>query len=183
MTIKYLKIIAVMVLLKISQPAIAQRFIEREGYVRFYSEAPLENIEAVNNSGLSVFNMETGDIAFTIPIKKFEFEKSLMKEHFNENYLESEKFPNGTFTGKITGFEINGDEQNLKAEGTMTIHGVSKEISVSGTGLLSNNSIILKSVFQVKLKDYNIKIPKVVLYNVAEEVEVTIEFKYTPYDK
>ncbi len=158
-----------------------QKYIARNGYVRFFSEAPLENIEAINQEGLSFFETSTGKVAFTIPIKNFEFEKSLMQQHFNENYLESERYPNSTFQGNIAGFSEVEGKQDLKATGKMTIHGITQDISVAGMGVIEGDHILLEASFPIKLEDYKIKIPRVVLYNIAEEVEVTIKFKYVPY--
>lgn len=169
----------------ISEESLGQKYIARKGFVRFFSEAPLEDIEAINGQGLSIFETSTGHIAFTIPIDQFEFEKKLMQQHFNENYLESEKYPNSTFKGEIIGFsdaEAVG-KQDLKAKGEITIHGITREITVTGTGVKRDNHIVLESTFPVALKDHNIKIPRVVLYNIAEIVEVTIKFEYVPYEE
>jgi len=162
---------------------LGQRYIARNGYVRFFSEAPLEDIEAVNQEGLSIFQTSSGKIAFTISIEHFEFDKKLMQQHFNENYLESEKYPNSTFQGEIVGFSAVSGKQELKARGKLTLHGVTREISVTGTGFQEGDRIVLEASFPIKLVDYNIKIPKVVMYNIAEEVEVTIKFEYVPYEE
>jgi len=165
----------------ISHEIFGQRYIARNGSIRFFSTAPLENIEAINNQGLSVVDISSGEIAFTIPITGFEFEKNLMQQHFNENYMESERFPNSTFKGKIFGFTDSSKDQPLKASGDLTIHGVTKNITVNGTGYFAEDKIILKASFPIKLADYKIKIPKVVFYNIAEVVDVSIEFEYAPY--
>ena len=171
-----------MSLLFLAVDVYGQRFIEKNGYIRFFSEAPLENIEAVNTEGMSLFDTATHEIVFNIPIKGFEFEKSLMQKHFNENYLESDKYPKSTFKGKIIGFTPGVGNQNLTAEGDLTIHGITKKVTVEGTGEINENNILLKADFQIKLEDYKIKIPKVVMYNIAEVVDVTIEFNYKPYE-
>jgi polyisoprenoid-binding protein YceI len=155
----------------------------RNGYVRFFSEAPLENIEAINQEGLSIFETSSNEIAFTIPIKGFQFEKKLMQKHFNENYLESEKYPNATFKGEIRGFSKTTGKQELTAVGEMTIHGVTREIFVDGVGYIDGDKIILEASFPIELADYKIKIPKVVLYNIAEVVDVTIKFEFVPYEE
>jgi len=167
------------------QNAMAQKYIARNGYIRFFSGAPLEDIEAINQEGLSIFETSSGEIAFTIPIDQFEFEKKLMQQHFNENYLESEKYPNSTFKGEIIGFsetEVNS-KQDLKATGEITIHGITRDITVTGTGSIKDHHIFLEAKFPVTLKDFQIKIPRVVLYNIAEVVEVTIRFEYIPYEE
>ncbi len=159
-----------------------QRFIARNGYVRFFSEAPLENIEAVNTEGMSLLDTATNEIVFNIPISDFEFDKSLMQKHFNENYMESDKYPKSTFKGKIVDFKPGSKRQNLTAEGDLTIHGVTKRVKVEGTGEVNDHNIVLKAEFPVKLEDYKIKIPRVVMYNIAEVVDVTIEFEFVPYE-
>jgi len=166
----------------INHDLFGQRYIARDGYIRFFSEAPLENIEAVNQKGLSIFESSSSDVAFTIPIVQFEFEKKLMQQHFNENYLESEKYPNATFKGAINGFTDTSGDQDLSAVGEMTIHGVTREIKVSGKGVKEGNKIIFEASFPIDLAEYKIKIPKVVLYNIAEVVDVSIRFEYVPYE-
>ena len=106
-----------------------------------------------------------------------------MQEHFNENYLESDKYPTATFQGKVTGFNKDaGGWQKAKAKGSMDIHGVKNELSIEGEVRIEEGSIEVKSKFPIALKDYKIKIPKVVFYNIAEVVEVTITFTYEPID-
>ncbi len=167
-------------LLVIPMVCSAQKYKSVKSYVRFFSSAPLEDIEAVNKEGTSLFNLETSQIAFSIPIKGFQFEKSLMQEHFNENYLESDKYPTATFQGKISGFDKNATErQKARATGKMKIHGVEKNVTIDGEILLEKDKAILSSVFKIEIADYDIEIPKVVFYNIAEVVEVTVEFTYS----
>ena len=110
----------------------AQRFITKTGFIKFYSDSPLEKIEAHNRQVNAAMDASTGDFVFRVLIKSFEFEKALMQEHFNENYLESDKFPNATFLGKVTNIkEINSArEGNYDAlvEGKLTIHGVTQAV-------------------------------------------------------
>ncbi len=156
-----------------------QKYRSDKSYIRFFSEAPLENIEAVNKEGTSIFDVESQQIAFSIPITGFQFEKSLMQEHFNENYLESDKYPTATFQGKITGFKTDGTgKQKATATGKMKIHGVEKKVDIEGEILLDKDKAVLTSKFPIKVADYDIEIPKVVFYNIAEVVEVTVEFTY-----
>lgn len=175
--------IALFLLLTIPWEGVAQKFKSDSSYVHFYSDAPMEDIEAINMEGQSALDLETGEIVFSIPIKSFEFEKSLMQEHFNENYLESDKYPKATFTGKLTGFsksiKVN---QKATAAGTMTIHGVAQQISVEGKLMVNDEIAEIECRFPIKLEDYKIKIPKVVFYNIAEVVDVTINFKYAKID-
>jgi len=159
--------------------SLAQKFRSTSATVHFFSDAPVEDIEATNLDGQSAFDLSSGEIVFSIPIKSFTFEKSLMQEHFNENYLESDKFPKAFFKGKITNYDLNQSEiQNASANGVITIHGVEQEISAEGQIKISEKSIEISAKFPIKLEDFKIKIPKVVFYNIAEIVDVTITFNY-----
>ena len=161
--------------------SIAQKYATEKSTITFFSKAAIEDIAATNSKAVSIFNVTTGEIVYAIPMKDFEFEKSLMKDHFNEKYIESEKFPKATFQGKITGYKegIKG-EQVANAKGKLTIHGVTNEIDTVGMVNISDGKIFMKSTFIVKLKDYNIKIPQLLWKNIAEHVEVKIEFTYKP---
>ena len=147
--------------------------------VSFFSDGAIEDISAHTSKSVSIFNVATGDVAFSIPIQDFEFEKSLMKEHFNEKYMETEKFPKSTFQGKLTGFQTTGaGEQQARATGKLTIHGVTKEVDLPGTIEFVSGKIVMKSKFVVKLVDYKIAIPQLLWQNIAEEIEVKIDFTY-----
>jgi hypothetical protein len=159
----------------------AQKFTAERGTVTFFSDAAIEDIEAVNNVVGSLFNATSGELVYIMKIRDFVFHKPLMREHFNEKYMESEKFPKATFLGKIAGFKPNiAGEQKVRAIGKLTIHGVAKDIDVPGTAELSKGKVIMKSKFMVKLQDFNIKIPTLVWQNIAEEVEVQVDFIYKP---
>jgi polyisoprenoid-binding protein YceI len=158
-----------------------QKYSLEKSFVGFYSHATIEDITADNKKSVSIFNAATGDIAFSIPIKEFEFAKSLMKEHFNEKYMDSEKFPKSTFQGKISGFDSKATGvQNVKATGKLTIHGEMKEIDLPGTIEVQGTNLVMKSKFIVKLEDYKIAIPQLMWQNIAEQVEVTVDFTYKP---
>lgn len=149
--------------------------------ISFFSDAALEDIKAENNLVGSLFNATSGDLVYIVKIKDFKFEKSLMREHFNEKYMETEKFPKSTFQGKITGFKANTPgQQKVRAIGKLSIHGISRDIDVPGTLEFASGKVNMQSKFIVKLVDYNIKIPKLVWQNIAEEIEVKIDFTYKP---
>ncbi len=157
----------------------AQKYKSIKSYVRFYSEAPVENIEAVNTKSTSIFDAGSKRIAFSVPIRDFYFAKALMQEHFNENYMESEKYPTATFSGQIVGLDPNSSAtQQVKAEGKLSIHGVEKDVVIEGELKPGENYIKVKSKFMVKLEDYNIKVPSIVTYNISEIIEVTVLFDY-----
>ena len=176
-----MKRLPVFLLIGICASAFAQKYTAEKSFISFYSHATIEDIKAENTKASSIFNTETGDIVFSIPIKEFEFAKSLMKEHFNDKYMDSEKLPKSTFQGKITGYQANATGvQQAKATGKLTIHGITKDIDVPGTVEFANGKVILKSSFVVKLEDYEITRPQLLWQNIAEQVEVKVEFTYKP---
>lgn len=159
--------------------ASAQKYELTSSEVSFFSEAPLENIEAHNTQTTSLFNVASGEIAFVVPIKGFQFKKSLMQEHFNENYMESDKYPNGTFKGKVSGYDPEkSGKQTAVAVGDLTIHGVTQKVRIEGTLQFQPGKAIMNAKFPVKLTDHDIEIPTVVFFNIAEVVEVTVQLEY-----
>lgn len=165
-------------------PAMAQKYQLSESQLTFFSSAPVEDIKAKTSETRSLLNTQTGELAFVIPIRSFEFKKQLMQEHFNENYMESEKYPNATFKGTLTGYETGKKgKQPVLARGEMNIHGVSRTIETEGTIELKGEEILVEASFPVKVADYNIEIPTLLFYNIAEVVEVKLKGTYTSYEK
>jgi hypothetical protein len=147
----------------------------------FFSKAPLENIEAENTGVRAALNIDSGEIMFLVNISGFEFEKSLMQKHFNEQYMESNKFPESRFEGYImdwTGKPVR--KTNVNIRGRLTIHGVTREITEKATLEPEGDKIRGTSIFLVRLEDYKIKIPKMVIKNIAEVVEVKIIAVFEP---
>lgn len=161
------------------------KFFTRTGKTTFYSKAPLEDIKAVNNQVSCLYDIEANRIVANVLIKAFEFEKALMQKHFNENYLESDKFPKASFKGKIINpekIELNSNwTKEIDYEGDLTIHGVTKKIKNQAQITMKNNTLTINSVFYVNLKDYEIKIPSTVINNVAEKVQVEINLILTEF--
>jgi len=151
----------------------AQKFLANNGQVTFFSDAPLENISAINNNVSAVFDASTNDLVFQLKVSDFIFPKALMQEHFNENYLESDIYPNATFLGKVT--ENNNGRAIVK--GDLKIHGITNNITVNGEIVQNTASIIISANFTVKLEDYSIKIPTLVMYKIAEEIEITVNIE------
>ena len=160
-----------------------QRYICKNGHVSFNGSTPLENIEANNHQAASILDASTGELVFTVLIKSFEFKQALMQEHFNENYMESDKFPKATFKGKITNlssFNFTKDGTfNVDATGDLTIHGVTKPITIKGVIVVKNGDVSANSKFIVKPVDYNIQIPKLVEGKIAKEIEVNTDLAYS----
>lgn len=160
------------------------RFFTKSGTISFYSEAPMEKIEAVNKSVSAVLDTKTGNFQFVLLMKGFEFKKALMQEHFNENYVESEKFPKANFKGNVVNHAaINYTKDGVyeaQVKGKMNIHGQEREVLAKGNFTVKNGKIIAASVFTLKLADYKIRIPALVKDNIAEQVRVTVSCVLEP---
>ena len=162
----------------VSHVACAQKYMSETSTITFFSDASLEDIAATNKKSVSLFDV-TQNIAFSIPMKEFMFDKSLMQEHFNEKYVESEKFPKATFEGKVSGFDASkSGVQHVIASGKMTIHGKTKPVEIPGTLEMVQGKLQLKTKFMVKLEDYEVSIPKLLWQKIAEEVEVSMDVLY-----
>lgn len=180
-----LKSLAAATLFLLSFASHAQIYNTKTGVIYFVSDAKLEKNEATNKQVNSALNTATGEFGFKVLIKSFEFEKALMQEHFNENYMESDKFPLSTFSGKVTNLkDINFGKDgvyNATVEGDLTIHGVTNKVKESGTFEVKGGKIRGRSTFTIKLKDYNIAIPTAVFNKLSEtiriDVDVTLEKK------
>ncbi|HRO43794.1 MAG TPA: YceI family protein [Flavipsychrobacter sp.] len=170
--------IAVLIICSTAVSGYAQKYMTRTGKVTFFSSTPVENIEAFNNEVSGVVDAKSGDVAFIVPIKSFKFEKALMQEHFNENYMESDKYPKADFKGKISNVgDINFAKDgtyNTRLQGKLTIHGVTKDVTLPGSVTVKGNSVTANSKFNVKTADYGIKIPSVAENKIAKQIEVTV---------
>ncbi len=144
--------------------------------ISFYSKAPLEDIEAVNKEATSIIDIPTRNVAFKVPIKSFKFQNRLMQEHFNENYMHSDKFPDGTFAGKIIEYvDLKKEgEHEVTVSGKLTIHGVTQNRTIKGKITIKNQTAMIDCKFDVYLKDHHIDIPKMVIKKIAEKIEVTV---------
>ncbi len=165
----------------------AQKFMTRDARISFLSETPLEKIEAINKSGSAVLDAETGRMEWKVLVKNFIFEKKLMQEHFNENYMESHKYPNAIFKGEIVNLkDVNLSKDgayNVRAKGKMTIHGVERDIEVPGKITVAGGKLNVVSDFKVACADYDISIPSVVRDNIAKEIAVRVEAALTPINR
>jgi hypothetical protein len=163
-----------------------QRYMTKNGFIGFYSHTAMEDIKADNNQVASVLDTGTGDMVFQVLIKSFHFERALMEEHFNENYMESEKYPKATFKGKITNLaSVNFAKPgtyDVMAEGDMTIHNTTNKVTIKGTIEVVAGGINASSKFNVVPEDYNIEIPGVVREKINKNLEVTVSMKYTPVE-
>lgn len=157
----------------------AQKYITKTGHIRFFSSTPMEDIEAHNRQVNAALDAETGDLVFRVLMKSFQFEKALMQEHFNENYVESDKYPNATFRGKITNikdvdFTKNG-KYEVNIEGDLTIKDATNKINEKGTLEVNGDMVRGQSTFYVLVNDYNIEIPNTVANNIAKSIRVDVD--------
>lgn len=164
--------------------------------ISFYSEAPLENIEAQNKGAIIVLKASSNEIQVRVTIQNFKFKNALMEEHFNENYMETDKkvevngaatYPNryAEFKGKINeAVDYTKDgETKVTVTGKLNLHNVTKDVTMEGTMTKKGNEMIILSKFKIKVADYNIKVPSMYVKNIAEEVEVTINSTLEPLQK
>jgi len=171
--------VAIFTLLLAANTATAQtKLFTKTGTITFKSKTPLENIEAVNNKVLSVWEITTGNIEFSLLIKGFEFDRALMQEHFNENYMESDKYPKAVFKGVVENSKniilTSNDNYFLKVNGTLTMHGVTKQITLPVTIKVKNGEANAMAGFSIIPQDYNIKIPGLVADKINKKIDVLI---------
>jgi polyisoprenoid-binding protein YceI len=148
----------------------------------FFSTAPLEDIEAKTNKGVSAINIKTKALYFKVLVNTFQFRKKLMQEHFNENYLETERYPYAEFKGKMTN-EVDLTKPGtyeVMVEGVLSLHGVDKNYQEKATITVQADKLQANATFNVRLADHQIKIPSLVLKNIAEIVAVTVTGNYEP---
>lgn len=186
MKIKLIQLFVLVLMLPALTFAQSKQFT-REGHIQFQSVAEAENIEANNYKVTSVIDFATGNMEFAVLMKAFEFEKALMEEHFNENYVESELYPKASFKGKIVDVSVvnleEDGEYEMEVEGELSLHGVTKTINVPAKITVTDGVVSGQASFNVKVADYEIKIPKVVVNNIAEEITVNVTCKYQELEK
>lgn len=159
-------------------------FFTKTGKITFLSNAPLEVIEAVNKTAGAVLDTKTGAVQAVVLMRGFEFKKALMQEHFNENYMESHKYPRAELRGSI----LNHEEVDYTKDGTypvtvkgqLSLHGITKEITMPVTLKIQGGKIEVISFFTVLLADYRISIPSLVKDKINNQVKVTASFKLDP---
>lgn len=156
-------------------------YASKNAQISLFSSAPIEDIAAKTSSGNSVYNAATGDLMFSAPINTFKFPKSLMQEHFNSDYLESDKYPRATFKGKVNNKpDLTKDgTYNITVTGELDVHNVKQTRTIAGTITVNNGEVSMSSEFMVKCADHHIDIPKLVFKNIAESIKITVNANYT----
>lgn len=159
--------------------AYSQIYKTSTGKIRFVSKTDAETFDANNNQVIAAIDAKTGKLEFSVPVNSFQFKKTLMQTHFQENYMETSKFPKSTFKGGIVNNSaVNYTKDgtyNVSVKGTLTMHGVSKEITVPGKIMVSGGKITLKADFKVKLEDYNIKVPANNAAQIAKVIDIFVD--------
>ena len=163
----------------------AQKYMTRTGKISFSATSPgsIEKIEGINNEVATILDAKSGALRFQVPIKSFKFQRELMQEHFNEDYMESDKYPKSDFAGTITNLnDINFTKDgtyNAQVSGKLTIHNVTHDVNVPGAITVKGNTVMLKAKFTITLHDYNVEVAAAVADKVSKEAKLTIEGELT----
>jgi polyisoprenoid-binding protein YceI len=159
----------------------AQGLITKTGFIGFYSKTPLEDIKAENDQAYAVLDPDSHHIAFAVLMKGFIFPKELMQEHFNENYVESDKYPKATFSGTCSGDMDLSKEgiYQVVIKGDLSLHGVTKSIETTAQIEVKKDKILATSVFKLKPEDFQISIPSLVRDKIASQISVKVQADWT----
>lgn len=160
-----------------------KKYFTRNGNIVFNAGTAVEDIDGVNTTTTSIFDASTGQIEFAVLVKGFEFKKALMQDHFNENYMESDKYPKSVFKGKIVNIDkVNFEKDGsypVTVKGTLEMHGVKKDVETNGTLKVAGQSVTSNAEFTVLLADYNIAIPSLVKDKVSKTVTIKVNCSYS----
>lgn len=171
------------VFISYGQQTIQEKIIARQGQVSFFSYTSVENIKAENNQVLSIIDLANNEIAVSMLMNAFIFEKALMREHFNESYIESDLYPKATFEGEILDYDPFLEEGQTKIiKGTFSMHGVKKELEIKTKIEHLQEGYILSGTFETLVEDYNINIPPLLKGNIAKTISIDFRFEYRPYE-
>lgn len=179
-------IFTIILLLIVTLNMQAQKYFTKTGKINFNATAPSspEKIDAVNRTVTCVMDTKTGQLQFAVLVKGFEFERALMQEHFNENYLESTKYPKAEFKGQLSDNSVvdytKDGTYNVKVKGKLTIHGETKDVDTDGKIMVKAGKLIAAAEFAVLLEDYKISIPNMVADKVAKTAKVSIDCSLEP---
>jgi hypothetical protein len=151
--------------------------------ITLFSKALIEDIKATTTAGVSVYNATTGELDFSVPISSFQFEKAFMQQHFNSDYMESDKYPRAIFKGKMQEhMDVAKDgTYPVNVTGDLTIHGITQKRTIQGSVTIKNGIINMASEFVVKCADHHIDIPQILFYHIAESIKITVSAIYNPY--
>lgn len=170
------------VLVFFTSTSYSQKIGTSTGNISFFQETTVEDIHGKSKSLMTVIDTKTNNIVYKVSMRSFKFEKALMEEHFNENYVESDKYPYATYYGKINeSIDWSKDgSYDISSNGKLTMHGVSKEISEKGKLIIKNGVVSISNEFKIKFTDYGVEIPKLLIMQLSDVVDVKIETNYLP---
>lgn len=174
---RYLEVVICVICLLVSAAFYGQKYSTRTGNLKFEASVPsFEEVAAENKTASAVLDATKGDLAVLALMKGFRFKLALMEEHFNENYVESDKYPKASFTGKVEGLDIaklTSDAKTYTISGNLTLHGKTKKITDVAKIYKSGDKVVIAGIFTVKPEEFDIEVPKVVSSKVADKVEIT----------
>lgn len=176
------KLIIIFISISFVTCSYSQKYFSKNAMIKFHSDSPIEKVEGTSSSGTTVMDVASGKIEFAVLNNSFVFEKALMQEHFNENYMESTKFPKTVFKGVIN--ELNSVKfstlgtYKITVTGDMNLHGVIKTITAPAELIVDAKGLHGNAKFTVKCSDYNIVIPAVVKDNLSNNVDITVKVDY-----
>ncbi|MDP4220607.1 MAG: YceI family protein [Bacteroidota bacterium] len=154
------------------------KYFTKSGDITFDASGPLEDITAENKKATFVLDAKTGNVELAVLLKAFEFRRALMQEHFNENYVESDKYPKSTYKGKIDDFskvDLSRDgSYPVKITGQLTIHGLTKDVPAHGTLIVKNGKVSGTAAFKIQLSDFDIEIPSLVKDKISNTVNIQV---------
>jgi hypothetical protein len=180
-----IKIFIVLLVFSFSSGIYAQKLITKEGKIKIFSQTPLFTIEAVNNKVASILNTQTGDIVVSTLVRSFKFREALVEEHFNENYMDSEKYPKAVFMGKIVNYHTidfsKDGEYKAVVVGKLTIHGTTNKIEDNAKIIVKDKKIRGELTFDVSLSAFNIRVEKTYKKAIKDEIKLRVDFAYKPY--
>ena len=169
----------------LSSSIFAQIYMAKSCEISFFSKTSMKDIDATNKAAKPLLNTATGDVQIKIVMTAFVFPDAFMQEHFNENYVESEKFPNCIFKGKVNekiDYTKDG-EYKATVTGTIDMHGVKKDVTLDGTITVKGTEITMSTKFRIHIADYSIKVPSLYVTTIAEDVDVKLNAVLEPYKK
>ena len=170
-----------------SQALAQEIWMTRSGEITFFSETPVEDIEAENKAVTCIFKSNTGALAFSVLMQSFDFERAAMQDHFNDEYLHTEEFPKAIFNGNIIDYAgidvLENGKYEVDVTGDLTIHGITNAVGHSGIMEVLDGKILLNTSFNILLPDYNVKIPSNYLKRISDEIEITVNAVLEPYER
>ena len=176
------KYLFVLMLTLCSRMGFGQLYYSKTGFIGFYSTTPLEEIKGENSQAYALVDIAKKQLAFTALLKGFIFPKELMQEHFNENYVESDKYPKVSFTGNFTG-DVNTAQEGsypVRVKGQLSLHNVVREVEMPAVIEVKGGMLIASARFMVTPEDFHIEIPSLVRNKIAREVTINVKANCSP---